>query len=953
MRDILLYTFLFAFLNFPCLSQIDTAHVYSRNTAFGTLDIRLSKGGDHHYYLEEGRTFSFRTDHTGPTNSYLKMTAWDSSPYSEGHMRERSSGADLFVMNYRLLKPQQYKPELAGGYPLVIVMHGFLERGNCAGSKCYHADEAYSPIENIPPASTDSNSMLLNNDYNLVHAGSDYLEAHYSNGATLPDDPALPSRAYPGFVLFPQNLNGWDPSSCEDAIRLIRLMSKKYNIDQDRIYINGISHGGYGAYEVLKRAPWLFAGGVLFSAASDAGIGRQKGAERISGIPLWIFQGALDEHPTQRQTENYVNTFRKAGAVVRYTLYPQLGHGTWNKALDEPDFFSWLLAQRRNKIHVDGGKASICATEGKGLLLELPQGFRSYEWELDGTTIFTGDSNTFLAESAGVYRARFQMHGSTSASGWGKWSEALPVIVATSEVPEIDQIGTLLLRDLNGNTDARLQASGDFPLYYWYRNGKLIKAMGDTLRTVTLEPTLGNGDYSLRVANYDGCKSQQSEARYVVFNDEAPIDISSPFDLKGVPISPSEVLLTWSDTSATETLCEIWRKATDTVGDSSKWIMAGLTNANTLSFSDAGLEPGTTYGYKIRAVSRSSRSSYFPGADAQEVHTPADQQPPTPPLNLLASQAGANAIRLSWEASVDNSAVQEYIIYYSGHMIANKSSDTTFLLTDLELNTDYSFTVRAVDVSGNFSPESNTAQANTFMTGLYYEHSTGAWENITMIDWTVAEFSGVIDDFSLAPRTQQDFFNFMFDGFLSIRKEGVYQLRVTSDDGSILLLDDSLLIENDGIHNAHTVTSPVQILGSGPHRITLKYFDYVLSDTLLVEYKGPDSNGEWVKIPPEALASQAITSTKAEAVPEETLSVNVFPNPVNNQRVKIQLTSLLTDPILITIRTTAGNVVYDFQTEFVHNLEIVFPFYLQQGVYIVTVRQGLQSFSKRLVILPD
>ena len=90
------------------------------------------------------------------------------------------------------------------------------------------------------------------------------------------------------------------------------------------------------------------------------------------------------------------------------------------------------------------------------------------------------------------------------------------------------------------------------------------------------------------------------------------------------------------------------------------------------------------------------------------------------------------------------------------------------------------------DQSGNLSAASNVAQANTFLKGLYYEHSTGAWENIEMVDWSVAEFSGMVTDFSLSPKTQEDFFNFRFDGFLNIDTDGVYQFRLTSDDGNRL-----------------------------------------------------------------------------------------------------------------------------------------------------------------------
>ena len=319
MRALLICFFFSSCSITPLLSQVDTTLIYNPNTKFGLLDVRLSKGAGHNYYLEENRTFSFRMDGGTPTNTFLNMTAWDSGPYAEGNMRERGALGDMFVMNYRLLPPMNYRSDFASGYPLVIVLHGLLERGNCADEKCYHADKMFSPNENSPPASTASDNTLLNNDYNLIHAGLDYLEARNTSGSRLPDDPGLPAGAFPGFVLFPQNLNGWDAASSHDVVRLIRLMIAKYNIDEERVYINGISHGGHGAYEVMKRAPWLFAAGILFSAADDAAIIQQAQTEKISGIPLWIFQGGLDANPTQDRTESYVRAFRKAGATVRYT----------------------------------------------------------------------------------------------------------------------------------------------------------------------------------------------------------------------------------------------------------------------------------------------------------------------------------------------------------------------------------------------------------------------------------------------------------------------------------------------------------------------------------------------------------------------------------------------------------------------------------------------------------
>ena len=377
--------------------------------------------------------------------------------------------------------------------------------------------------------------------------------------------------------------------------------------------------------------------------------------------------------------------------------------------------------------------------------------------------------------------------------------------------------------------------------------------------------------------------------------------------------------------------------------------MAGLVKENATGFSDRGLTPGAEHHYKIRAVSDRGRSVYEPERDSNAitVRTPEDKERPTAPTNLTASQAGVNSIRLNWSSSDDNASIHNYIIIYAGDSLHTTTADTTFLVTGLNLNTDYAFQVSAVDQSGNISAGSNNALANTFLKGLYYQHSTGAWESIELIDWSVAEFTGVVDDFTLAPKTQEDFFNFMFDGFLNIVQQGVYQFRVTSDDGSVFYLNDSILIENDGIHNISTVTSPVTILQNGPHRITLRYFDYVLADTLLVEFKGPDSGGEWSKIPSHALASRRITSN--EPVSDHEFNFSVYPNPVGSENPRIEFYSSLTAPLNIIIIDTSGSIIYETVSERPSQPYLILPVLPDEGVYIISIQQGNSRASKKIV----
>jgi chitodextrinase len=473
--------------------------------------------------------------------------------------------------------------------------------------------------------------------------------------------------------------------------------------------------------------------------------------------------------------------------------------------------------------------------------------------------------------------------------------------------------------------------------------------MPDTLKILIVKPETGNGAYSLRVAGYDGCKSAESSVKYIIFNDEAPVTLSAPLALNASAVSPSEILVTWKDVSENENGFEIWRRNETASGFDSSWVMVTIAQMNAESFIDKGLIPASEYIYKIRAVNNSERSNYSPEGQQQvSVNTPGDNERPSSPQNLSAVQAGVNAIRLTWTPATDNSSISQYIIYFQHDSLHTNSTDTSFLLTGLDVNTDYSFEVRAVDPSGNLSAAGNVAHANTFLRGLYYEHSTGAWESVSMIDWSVAEFSGVVSDITLAPKTQEDFYNFKFDGYLNIERDGVYQFRLTSDDGSNLQLNDSLLIANDGIHNVNVVTSPVTILERGPQRITLKYFDHVLFDTLLLEFKGPDSNGEWIKIPPEAFASRAITSLETQTGAD--LDFSVYPNPISGNMIQVQFHSRFSDPVSIIILNAAGGVVHEELAAFQPSIQVTLAETMPDGFYIISIQQRQWRSNRKVVV---
>jgi pimeloyl-ACP methyl ester carboxylesterase len=955
----------------PLLSfgQVDTSFVYNPNAPFGVLDIRIAKSSSLYYYLQEDITFSFRESAPGvKSNTFRDMTVWDSSPYSEGNLREKNGSGDNFIMNYRLLKPQNYTQEYAQGYPLIIIMHGSGEKGNCWRTRCYHANTSYSPSLNSPPAPTAIDHELLNNDHNLLHGGSPHLKARDLAGALLPDDPAMPSRAFPGFVLFPQNLNGWTAGTVQDAIRIVRLLCKKYNIDQNRIYIQGLSNGGRGVYEAIKRAPWMFAAALPMSAIDDGAITAQNMSSEIANIPLWIFQGGTDENPSPSRTENYIKRFRDAGAVVKYTKYPTIGHSTWNNAYKEEDFFSWMLSKNKSNIHVFAGNPAICKGIGQqGLTLELAKGFKAYQWERNGQVIADATEALYVDAIQGTYRARFSRVANPTEEQWNTWSAPVTVTEQDAPIATIQQNGTVLLKDLNNNAEAQLQAVGDYAHYYWYKNGTLLNHPGDqddTVRVLTIKPgdcsgtCTGNGIYTLVTGNFNNCSSTVSAPKHVYFNDQAPITITSPTNVKAYAGSASTITISWSDVSANEDGFEIWRRKVTGENSFSLWTMTILTAANVTSYKDTGLEPLATYQYKIRAVSSHGRSEYTPSGANEfiEASTTIDTEPPVAPEKLILKSIGIKKFLLSWHPATDNTGIKGYYVYYGADSVATNSADTTYIISDLTLNNVFDIRIKAIDFGGNLSAASNSVIANTFVRGLYYEHSTGSWPSLDSIDWSKPEFTGFIDDFYLTPKTQDDYFNFRYDGYLYLNDPGNYQFRTTSNDGSRLRLDDKLIVDNDGIHSFTSITSKNLTLTEGEHRIVVEFFDYTLTDSLLVEYKGPDSNNEWKRIPSSALKSSLITSNEVGHHPRVALQVSIFPNPSSQHEIHLQVQSIYNTPVHVKLIDQVGRSVYsnNFKMAQLREGTRLSPSAaLTEGMYFISVQQDQHLISKKVIISND
>jgi hypothetical protein len=941
---------------------------------YGTLDIRLAKSSTRYYYLKEGETFSFRESSPGvKTNSFMDMTSWDSSPYTQGNLREKNGSYDYFVMNYRFLFPVNYNASYSEGYPLIIMVHGLGERGNCWDSDCYWGDKYWKPTTNSPAAPTTPTLQLLNNDHSLLHGGKPHLDARNLAGSKLPDDPTLAAGAFPGFVLFPQNLNGWDGGSAQDVIRLIRLLTKKYKINPNRIYLHGLSNGGAAVYDIMKRAPWLFACAAPMSAVSESSVISQGMLPKISNIPLWIFQGAQDINPTPSKTEGYLKKFKEAGLSVRYTKYDNIGHATWNPAYREPDFFTWLRSKNKTTIHVFADNPTLCMTTGEGVKMNLAEGFFAYQWERNGAIISGANTAYYTATTTGTYRARFSRKSRTpSEADWNDWSAPVTVTSSSPTKARITQSGTVVMKDLNYYNYANLSSIDKADHYYWYKDGTLVNLAGtvdDTVRFAKMSSgdcssgnCVGNGNYTLVTAGFNNCPSPPSDPIHVYFSDQAPINITAPTSFTGNGTSPTTATVRWTDASSNEGNFEVWRrqKIGTTYG---KWAMAPLTTPNATSLNDVGLLPGSEYQYKIRAVSSSGRSNYTPASGYLTIQTSPDTQNPTTPTNLIATNTAIQEITLTWNAATDNTGIKEYVIYYGSTSVATGSTKTTYELKGLALNTNYTFTVKAKDLGSNLSAASNSASASTFVNGLYYTHTTGAFSDIDQINWNTIEYKGKVDNFTLVPRVQEDYYNFHFTGYLDINTGGSYEFQLTSDDGSRVTLDNVIVVDNDGKHGTKTITGAAQTVSAGAHFLDVKYFDYEGGQNLTVRYKGPDTGNAFIAIPSSALSSGTGAVTAASvgepeailaSIEEPTLETSVYPNPIQSgEGLSLRVTGGNVEPVHISVVNVMGTSYFQqvFENEELTNdITIVPQQALDQGIYVVVVKQGKKEVRTRIIV---
>jgi predicted peptidase len=244
------------------------------------------------------------------------LTAQDRSLYKK----------EVFVLNndtlpYRILLPVNY--DASKKYPLILVLHGAGERGNDNEAQLVHGSylflkdsirERFPAIVVFPQCPV--NSFWSNVKFNF--------------------DTATHSRSL-------QFLAEGEPSiAMKLAQELLFKIIKEYPVNKKQVYVGGLSMGGMGTFEIVRRNPALFA-----AAFPICGGGAAATAPAIKKVKWWVFHGAADAVVPASLSQEMVDALKAAGADVKFSLYPGVDHNSWDNAFAEPDLLPWLFAQHK------------------------------------------------------------------------------------------------------------------------------------------------------------------------------------------------------------------------------------------------------------------------------------------------------------------------------------------------------------------------------------------------------------------------------------------------------------------------------------------------------------------------------------------------------------------------------------------------------------------------------
>jgi predicted peptidase len=224
------------------------------------------------------------------------------------------------TLPYRLLLPDDF--DASKKYPLVLFLHGAGERGRDNEAQLTHGGRLFL------------NDTVRKSFPAIVVFPQCAPESYWSNVQRTTDST--------GKRTFTFQEGGAPTRPMAMLENLLEEVQRQYRIKGDQVYVMGLSMGGMGTFELARRHPDLFAAAVPICGGAHPGT-----AGTLKSARWWVFHGAKDDVVPSQLSEEMVAALKAQGASVKFTVYPEASHNSWDNAFAEPDLLPWLFAQHK------------------------------------------------------------------------------------------------------------------------------------------------------------------------------------------------------------------------------------------------------------------------------------------------------------------------------------------------------------------------------------------------------------------------------------------------------------------------------------------------------------------------------------------------------------------------------------------------------------------------------
>lgn len=212
---------------------------------------------------------------------------------------------------------------------------GFLSRRVTVGGKdmkyVVYIPDSYDPKKPMP-------SIIFLNGYG--ECGTDGWRQVYHFGGAI----KLAADKWPFIVMFPQKQDAEAAWHDEEpmVMEVLKKTKAEFNVDDSRLYLTGLSQGGHGTWTISAMHPDLFA-----AIAPVCGWADEECAKKITKLPIWTFHGDKDEAVKLEASENMKKWIEAAGGECKLTIYPGVGHNSWDNAYRKEGLAAWFLEHKK------------------------------------------------------------------------------------------------------------------------------------------------------------------------------------------------------------------------------------------------------------------------------------------------------------------------------------------------------------------------------------------------------------------------------------------------------------------------------------------------------------------------------------------------------------------------------------------------------------------------------